>query len=183
MLRSWSTLQNGFIPYVWGGCSFAKAYTERDINKKTVKVERNKRVTVFKNKKSTNIETGFDCTGMVARAAQMSNIPYFFKNSFTATENLCSIDNYENLKNGDLIYFNGHVAVVSDIKRQLMIEARGHESGFGKVQEIKLSKSFNNIKTYKDLFDFYQKKKPLERLDINGKVVETAGNLKLLRLF
>ena len=49
----------------------------------------------------------------------------------------------EALEEGDLIWYNGHVMIVSDVKKNRLIEAAGYESGWGKVHEIALDKVFN----------------------------------------
>ena len=49
----------------------------------------------------------------------------------------------EALEEGDLIWYNGHVMIVSDIKKNRLLRHAGYESGWGKVHEIALDKVFN----------------------------------------
>lgn len=169
LLKQWATLSSGFIPYVWGGNSFTRAYTKKMIATKPLD---NKRpLNIFLQNDTTKTTSGFDCSGLIARASQIVGLPYFFKNSFTAAQQLKSINNFKELKNGDLLYFSGHIMVVSDIKNNKIIEARSHYHGFGKLHEIRLNKVFKEIYSYKELFKACKEKKMLSRLDSTGKEI------------
>ena len=139
-------------------------------------------IPVFWKKKKGEMATGFDCSGVIARAAHACNIPYFFKNSSTALQQLKPIVSYEQLAEGDLLHIKGHLMVVSDIKNNKIIEARSHWHGFGKLQEIKLSDEFQGVKTYKQLVDACLANKRLARLDSAGSVFEKIQSATLLKL-
>ncbi|MCK5632333.1 hypothetical protein KAH94_01150 [bacterium] len=182
IIQKWAHLSDGFIPYVWGGCSFTKLYNKQMISHPT-QINRNKKhASIFKNKNKNMLVSGFDCTGLVCRAAQIIGIPYFFKNSFTAAQYLTKITNFNKLKQGDILYFPGHVMIVSDIKKNTILEARTHTHGFGKLHEKKLGTIFKGIRDYKTLISFCKQKKPLKRLDINGKICQTIIQAQFLQL-
>lgn len=174
LVRFYAHLKNGFIPYVWGGGSFC--YTLQKPFYKKTKLQR-----IFYPEKRS-VKCGFDCSSLILRAAQMAGIAYFCRNTATLHKDLNEIKELTELHNGDLIFFPTHVIIVSDIDKNLCIEARGYKDGFGKIQELPLNKLFQGINTYKDLFDHYKKKMPLKRLDAQGKHCLTISNFKLLKL-
>jgi len=178
LLQKWVST-DCFIPYVWGGSSFVSCSRSHTIEEK----ESGTPTAYFSladYEKSPM--TGFDCAGMVSRAAQIVGIPYFYKNTSTLMQCLKPITSYESLHSGDLLWIPGHVMVVSDIKNSLLIEARSYHHGYGKVQEIPLKKVFKNIKTYADLFDALRAKKAITRIDIQGIAKEEITNYKFLSL-
>jgi len=158
LLRSWAHAKP-VIPYLLGGCSF-----------------------IIHDMHRSAVDAGFDCSGLIARAAQMCALPYFFKNSYTITQQLSSVHAHQSIQPGDIIWLTGHVMVVSDVKNSLLIEARGYDHGFGKVHEIALEKVFDGIKTYDDLMHAVQQKKLLTRLHRNGTKVGVYTEIKLLQL-
>ncbi len=165
ILRKWVGKNNGFIPYVWGGFSFTKRKTDFYSSL---------------NEKEFLPKTGFDCAGIIARAAQICDIPYFYKNTTTIKQFLFPITN--KLLQGDIIWIPGHVMVVADLEKNTLIEARGYNHGYGKIHEIHLHEEFKGINTYKDLIDAYHNKKTITRLDYDGNEQEKIKNFTLLRL-
>lgn len=154
LLREWA--HNTLPPtYIWGGASYSSS-------------------------KIKTPKTGLDCSGAIIRSSQACSIPFFYKNSSAMKFHL---KNYEKgtIEDGDIIWFNGHVMVISSVKDNLIIESRGHASGFGKLHELPLSKLFKNIQTYNQLLTACQEKKPLELLDKDGKVSATIKTCKFLR--
>jgi len=164
IVQRWAHLSDRFIPYVWGGCSFTAPCQKKMITLK--------KPSTFVLKKKAQPASGFDCTGLVARATQMANIPYFFKNSLTAATYLHKIKNHKNIAPGDLLYFRGHMMIVSDISANKIIEARTHFHGFGKCHEAQLSTIFKGIKNYKQLLAACVQGETLLRLNSNGDIVE-----------
>lgn len=181
IIRAWAHHYNGYIPYVWGGSSFIDSCKENCFHQtpasKTKKISVIDRPDCKKTPKS-----GFDCAGLFSRAAQMAGIPYFFKNTLTLAQHLQPLQPGRKLIEGDLIWIPGHVMAVSDVKNNLLIEARGYSHGFGIVQEIELSKVFKDIATYDQLIDAFLQHKPLERLNKDGVPVETIKTIKLLKI-
>ena len=183
ILKSWAHTKNGIICYVWGGASYTYTCKDKECKQISTKLANQKKVKVYIREDCNSIPlTGFDCAGMILRAAQICNIPYFFKNTYTLAQSLAQLKPDESLNAGDLIWIPGHVMVVSDIQNNLLIEARGYSHGFGKVQEMRLEKVFKGIKTYDELINAFFIQKPLIRLDKSGKSVEEITYYKLLKL-
>lgn len=182
LLKSWANIKKGFIPYVWGGCSFCDISNE--------KVFEEKRKTL--NKKAMNFyhlakydhrtKPGFDCSGLILRAAQITGIPFPYKNSTTISQNLKPLQENDVLKNGDIIWFSGHVMIISDIKHNLIIEATDYSDGYGEVHEILLSQKFKNIETFDDLKNSFFQNKSIDKLHKNGTVSKTISDFKILKL-
>lgn len=179
LIRSWAQTPQGVIPYVWGGCSvisFCKnqPYVEKkdiDAHPFYSRTDRNK-----------GVQNGLDCSGLILRGTQLCGIPYYYKNSTTLAKNLLPLKKNQAIENGDIIWFPGHVIVVSDVKNNLVVEARGYEHGYGIVQETPLNEQFKNIITYADLVKAFHEKRPLARLNKSGEVVKTLTNYKILTL-
>jgi len=159
LTKQWT---NYSIPYLLGGCSFVAQY---------------KRVGCVNTPR-----TGFDCSGVILRAAQICNIPYFFKNSATLAHHLSPVTTIDDLEPGDLLFFRGHVLIASDIENNMIIESRGHASGFGKLHELPLNKLFKEIETWEDVWKAHTTQQPLFRLNSKGKVTKKITNIKLLKL-
>lgn len=177
ILKNWCHQNNGFIPYVFGGSSFVGITNDSFIEKK----EKNYNYFDIPQFCATP-KTGFDCSGLVLRAAQMAGIPYFYKNTYTLAELLHPLNTEDQLKDGDLIWIPGHVMIVSSIKENKMIEARSYHHGYGKVHELELSKQFKNMHSYNDLLHAYFNKQPIERINSNGETKEKIKQFKLLKL-
>lgn len=182
LLKKWANLPDGLIPYVLGGCSFTSMCKQNIFNK--VEIEGKIPITSYFERPHYNqdIKTGFDCSGLVARAAQICSIPYFFKNTTTLVNNLQLLQNSESLENGDLLWIPGHVMIISDIANNKIIEARGYASGYGKVHEISLHELFKDINTYKDIVKTFFSKKNLQLLNSEGNVSSTINEMRLLKL-
>jgi cell wall-associated NlpC family hydrolase len=175
VMNVWAHEQSGFIPYVWGGCSIVDfCITDHFSEKKGI----------FYRPELSSHKTlsGLDCTGLVARAAQLAGIPYFYKNSYTVAKYLKPIMKNESLVSGDLIWIPGHVMVVNSLKNASLIEARHYSHGYGKIHEIQLSQQFQDISTYQDLLTAFFEKKPLKRLDKQKNIVQVIPEFKILKL-
>lgn len=160
LLRSWIHNPNFHIPYVWGGASI-----------------------ILNNTIISTVTAGLDCSGTILRAAQIVGIPYYYKNSSTALKHRKKITNLNNLAHGDLIYIPGHIMIVSDINNGLIIEARWYDQdNYGKLQEIPLSKEFEQITSYQELIDAIHEKRPFYRLDMKGNRKECITQCALLSL-
>lgn len=177
LLREWASEKNGIIPYVWGGVSFLKRAPDQDfyLNNNYLNWDR-----PYRGKPPT----GFDCSGLILRAAQICGMPYFYKNTETLSNYLKPLEksNTSKLKNGDLIWYPGHVLIVSDIKSNYAIEAVGYQFGYGRVHAIKLNKLFENINNYQDLIFYYNNQKSLKRLKRDGSVGRVINKFLLLKI-
>jgi cell wall-associated NlpC family hydrolase len=173
---------SGTIPYIWGGCSLTE----------TLRTGRFRKITIKRNDKlcdayqQTEIkeqpQSGLDCTGLIMRAAQTSGLPYYYKNSTTIAHYLKPITSLENIQEGDLIWIPGHIMAISDLKRNMIIEARHYNDGYGKIHEIKLNHLFKDIQTFADLYNAIAHHQPLLRLNREGKVSKTIMHAKILSL-
>ena len=119
---------------------------------------------------------------MLLTAAQIVGLPYYAKNTRAIYNSLRPLLKEDVLEEGDLIWYEGHVLVVSDIPKNFVIEAVGYESGFAKVHQISLDKVFADIHDYKDLILAHHMQQPLKRLDILGNPVRSVQQLKLFKL-
>lgn len=181
LLKKWSHIKHGHIPYVWGGTSFIKPVTTNF--KEVTKTGHNGDYSFYEYEKDTQSpKNGFDCSGIILRATQICGIPYFCKNTTTIAQCLAPVKREEQLSAGDLILIKGHVMIVSDVKNNLLIEARSYGHGYGKIHEIPLNQVFDGIETYKDLCDTYYEKKVIKRKDKNGKIRDTFGNVQLFSM-
>ncbi len=177
ILEQW-VHQTDCIPYVWGGCSYSMRCSDQTF----VKQEQGKKCFYTYPACHSTPKTGFDCAGMVLRAAQLAGIPYYFKNTITLAEHLQSLKKSELIENGDLIWFAGHVIVITDVKNNRCIEARDYGQGYGKVHETTIDKLFKGIKTLQDLVQAYHSHNPLKRLDHDGNIVQDIPSFKILKL-
>lgn len=174
ILNHWVPNERGFIPYVWGGGSFC--YRKKDAFIK------NTQQAVTYPHDTNRIKCGMDCSGMILRAAQMAGIPYFCRNTTAIDLTLEPLKKDDPIEHGDLILFKGHVIVITDVEKNMCIEARGYKDGFGKIQQMPLDKLFKNIHTVDDLKKAYILKQKLQRLDAQGNVCLIIPSIKILKL-
>ncbi len=183
LLRDWANHTNGQIPYVWGGSSFTNTVPNIPFQEQTIHIPNGTLQQAYTYPSNTNIiKTGFDCSGLISRAAQIAGIPYYCKNSLTAAKLLKPLSKNDLIEPGDLLWFSGHIIVISNVKTNTIIEARGYEHGYGKIHEIQLSEQFDGIETYADLFKAYLNQYPLKRRDKRGNIVQTIKDYKILKM-
>lgn len=183
LLQQWSREYPDKIPYVWGGCSFVATDNPFDYQLITKTTKRNKKYPLYERGHYNQTPlAGFDCAGLILRAAQICGIPYFYKNTYTLAHFLDPLGQQDTLKEGDLIWIPGHVMVISDIPNNLLIEARGYSHDYGIVHEIELSKVFKDIQTYQQLVNAYHNHRSLIRLNRGGNEIESIKKFKLLKL-
>ena len=181
LLKKWSHQKKGSIPYVWGGTSFIKPMQTHF--REITKTGHNGDYSFYEYEKDTQSpKNGFDCSGVVLRAAQIAGIPYFCKNTTTIAQCLKPLEPEQSLQEGDLILIKGHVMIVSDISKNLLIEARSYGHGYGKLHEIPIGLVFEEVETYQDLCTIYFEKKAIKRKDNEGKIRDTFGNLQLFSM-
>lgn len=181
ILKKWAHTQNGWIPYTWGGCSYTGICTSQEFEIKTRKTPDGVSE-YYAWPQVVPPFSGFDCAGIIARATQIAGMPYFYKNTTTLARNMQPLVDGQHIEAGDLIWFSGHVMVVSDVHKNLVIEARGYDHGYGKIQEIKLGKVFEGICTYPQLVQAFLHKTPLKRRNSSGASVQTIPVFKILKM-
>ncbi|MEX0849823.1 MAG: hypothetical protein WD055_06335 [Candidatus Dependentiae bacterium] len=175
LLKNWANM-SGYTPYVWGGCSLTT-------QNKTDTFSLQSKTKNYVIKDDTKIyKHGFDCAGLIARAAQTAGIPYYYKNTTTLAHYLKPIQQKNAMHDGDLIWIPGHVMAIGSLTNNTVIEARHYSHGYGKLHEIPLQEIFKGIKTFDQLFDAVNKKQILQRLNKDGSVVQKIYDTKLLSM-
>lgn len=181
LLRSWANMNDGFIPYVWGGASIGKPCTDNNFTK--IQDHQHNKAWYYRPDAIPNPYWGIDCSGLVARAAQIAGMPYYFKNTTTLGEFMKPVSRNHPLEDGDLIWYPGHVMVVGSVANNTLIEAVGYNTGYGKLHEIPLSQVFKNITTYDQLVAALYAQKPITRLFAREEPAErTFNRFKLLSM-
>ena len=182
LLRGWAHHAEGFIPYIYGGCSFVKPITEQGFLRISG-VQCGQKATYWERTGYTDIpKSGFDCSSMILRAAQIAGLPYEYKNTLALVSDLRPLKLGDVLEEGDLIWYSGHVMILSDVKKNLIIEAIGYEAGYGKVHEIPISKVFSGIKNCEELKQAHFTKHLTYRLNSSGTPWRSVYRVKILKL-
>jgi hypothetical protein len=175
LLKYWT--QPEHIAYVFGGCSFTEPCS-KNFEKKTAD---HKPLAYTRIESENKTKNGFDCAGIIVRAAQAAGLDFPYKNTHTIKECLPHLSIADQIVEGDLIWIPGHVMAVSNTKEHRLVEARSYSHGYGIVQEIELCKVFKDIKTYDDLLQAFKTKTKIQRLDSSGVVRDTISDLKLIK--
>lgn len=181
IIRQWAQKNDGIIPYVWGGGSFTQIHKNNNFNLKSMRIHGKLLYYYDRPHHANSVKTGFDCSSIIARAAQIVGIPYYFKNTHTLSQKLKPIAHNEKIAEGDLIWVTGHVMIVSNISKNCIIEAHAYDGGHGKIHEIELSKVFKGIKTFPDLYAAYKNQTSLVRIDSKNQIYNTYNQFKLLK--
>ncbi len=180
LLKKWAN-QPSLIPYVWGGCSFMCTYSDNNFS--LVGAERfGKKVSYWTRPYLQAPVSGLECSALIFRVAQIYGMPYFYKNTTTIMHNLKALSAADMLCQGDIIWYPGHVLIVSDLEHNKVIESVGYLTGFGIVHEKPLELIFKGIVSYQDLLNAYRSHRSLKRLDITGKVIRSIENFLLLNM-
>ncbi len=183
ILKEWANNSNGFIPYVSGGNSFCELY-QTDACERVHATRNNGNIVSYwmryKSEPTTTPLSGFDCSCLVLRAAQLAGIPYFCKTTTTLSLHLRPLPIGEQLQPGDLIWHSGHVVIIVD--EHTIVESTGYTRGYGKVHMIPIHKTYENIHNCCDLKDAYANHVPLRYLNASGQVTKEITEFKLFRL-
>lgn len=169
LLKKWTYPQHGFIPYVFGGCSISQPLTNPTFYTQKVTYTATKPCTFYTRPTDSYPHTGVDCARLFARAFQTLGKQWNAYNSKAFRMLLRPLTQQETPQKGDFIYFPGHIAVISDTKKGLLIEARSYQDGYGKVHEIPFSEQFEGIYTLQDIHKAAYTKKRVARLNNSGK--------------
>lgn len=135
------SLSHYTIPYVWGGTSFITNHNDHpfvlnpdDGNWHLDRIDKDLPY------------SGFDCSGLIWRVLNMlGQINHPWRNTYEMAAKLKPVDLCSKLQNGDLLWFPGHIAVITNKDKGKIIEARSYASGYGKVQKIKIEEYFATI--------------------------------------
>lgn len=175
LLEEWT--EKKYIPYVWGGASLTKTCGKKF--KEKIIGKRNFYEIEGYNQK---IKTGFDCSNLILRAAQIVGLPFYYKNTYTMAENLTPINPEENIPKCALIIWPGHVIVLTNTKAGTIVEAGDYLYGWGRLHKVQLPDFFKDISSIQDLQKACTKKEPLLRLNPNKEVVQKINNFKFYLL-
>lgn len=161
------------VPYVWGGGSFTKPYSE-NFNEDRNGFHRAERETVPLS--------GYDCSLLVLRFARMAQLPYTFKTTAMLEKYGKKFTPKDTLQEGDLIWLQGHVVVITDLQNCLVTEAVGYENFYGKLQTLHLSELLKDINSWDDLLHAYYSNRSVMRLDKYGDDFKQSP-VKIFKLF
>lgn len=173
ILRSFIENSEGFIPYVWGGTSFLYR-----LNKKFILADKQDESFWTYPEDMHNPKCGFDCSGLIWRAARMAHI-HFAERNTKMMNTLTPLSCTQSIQNGDLILFHKHVCIVSDIEKNLLIESSGYDSGKGKVYETALKNRFAGIETFQELKKKYDAKEPIVSLQTGNELSFTLIRISI----
>lgn len=180
LIKSWTQFNTGFVPYVYSGASLINTCATGQC---LIKNSQNilGQPGYIRENYIQEPSAGLDCSCLISRAAQIVGIPYFYKNSATIERNLIEIRDINQLEAGDFIWHVGHIMVVSDVARGLMVEARGYRQGFGCLHEIPINKIFYGINSYVDLLNCIKSNQVVRTLDNQGNFFGQIAKFKLLK--
>lgn len=162
------------IPYVWGGSSFVHPYQETDYYLDDTGL--------YQRKSRNGVYSGYDCSEFVIRMAKIAGLDFPWKTTAAIQHGQRALNQDEALQDGDLIWINGHVMIISNLEKNELIEARGYNAGFGCVHRIKLSDMFEDVETYDDLLVRYHAHMPLNFKNKQGDLYLKADKFLLLKL-
>lgn len=182
LCKEWANQKNGLTPYVFGGLSIGNPLKNNAYTKIKVTFTKRKPSIFFVRENSKKPLLGIDCSRLFTRAAQMSNLPLYATNTTQLKHTLRPLKKNESVENGDLIIWNGHVALISDAKKGLLIEARSYGCGYGKVHEIPYSKQLKDITSTQKLVDAHFAKPRITRLNKDGTKSHFVYDLEILKL-
>ena len=161
------------IPYVWGGSSFIHTCLSdhywNDNN-------------AWHRYKKNSIYHGYDCSELIVRMAKIAGIHFPWKTTPAIQAKKRALSETQKLENGDIIWIQGHVMIISDLEKNELIHARGYTSGYGSVHKACLSEVFHNVENYEQLLTMYRTDQPLTLKVKNGDVFKTWDLFKLLKL-
>ncbi len=182
LCKEWAHQKDGIIPYVFGGASIGTPLRQDSFIKTKVNFTKGKQSTFFTRKDSKTPLFGIDCSRIFTRAAHMVNLPLHATNTKELRRVLRPLKKDETIENGDIVVWNGHVAMVSDAKKGLLIEARSYDSGYGKVHEIPYHEQLKDITSTQKLVNAHFSKQRITRLKKDGTKNHFVYDLEILKL-
>lgn len=164
---------NKVIPYVWGGSSFLEPYTQDYFYKDDG---------VWQRDEMRDPYTGYDCSELIMRMAQIAGIDFPWKTTSAIKHGQRKLTRDDLLEVGDIIWVHGHVMAISNIERNEIIEARGYGAGYGCVHRIKLNQAFVEVENYDDLLKRFHENEKITFKNKQGVPSEKADEFLLLKL-
>lgn len=183
LVSLWAHIKKGFIPLVWGGASIGKVWDQADYFESVhYDAQGNEYNTWDRPRYGNNTYMGIDSSMLVLRAAQLVGIPYYYRNSTTATAFLPHKDLSQEIENGDLLWVPGGLLIVNNVEHNMIVTTMSYNAGYGCVIELPLSDVFKEISTYQDLRNAIRNDKDLTLLDHKGNPFRTIRNIKIFTL-
>ncbi|MGM0439587.1 MAG: hypothetical protein ACQEP8_00550 [Chlamydiota bacterium] len=191
LIQEWSTLEEGIIPYLQGGASWTKSHYNReavkrplfDTNGQPVYENGNKRYGYYRLEDFGDPRTGLDCSSIIWLAAQTVNIPYYCKNSSTLYHQLKPLQVGDSLAAGDILWFPGHVMIISQLNPLMLIQSEGYGARLqtGYVAEHAAESLFQGINTLSELQNAYHSQASLKLKGSRGEVAKEVTDWRLIK--
>lgn len=182
LCKEWAHQKDKFIPYVFGGSSISPPLKHDTFITKKVTFTPKSAVFYERPSADQDIRMGVDCARIFTRAAQMSGIPLYATNTKAFKKTLRSLKKGEMIQEGDLVLWRGHIVMISNVEKGLLVEARSYDDGYGKVHEIPFSEQLEGINTTQDLANAHFLKPRITRLNKMGKKSHFIYDLEILKL-
>jgi hypothetical protein len=182
LIGLWSEIPNLKIPLVWGGASIGSVYDDNDFYSSERTVNGQKLHVWERPKYGNNRLMGLDASNLVSRVAQLVGIPYFSKNSFTASLILDELGSNEYPLEGDLIWMEGSLLIITSIEQNSIVTTMSYSSGYGTLLKLPLAAVFKNIHTIDDLLTARAMNEPLTVLNRDGSTARIVEEFKILKL-
>lgn len=142
------------IPYVWGGFSIGRSPDGAHVIKQNPIMGKSAEGWEWTIPTATP-HHGVDCSALILLAAQIVELPYFYRNTKTLERHLVPLQKNEPIKDGDLIWIPGHVMIISDSKNGLITESRGYGIKAGGLCYRTIADCFNNFNSIDDLIQAF----------------------------
>jgi hypothetical protein len=181
LCKEWAHPKRGIIPYVLGGSSISSPLKTNVFFTKNAPFVNKKAIVYDRPSTNNKVCIGIDCARMITRAAQMSGIPFYGINTKALKEALTPLKKDAEVEAGDLVLWTGHVFMISNVEKGLLVEARSYDDGYGKVHEIPYSEQLQGIKTTSDLVTAHFTKPRITRLNRAGKKSHFIYDLEILK--
>lgn len=175
LLTMWAHVPGFCVPLVWGGASIGKVWKQEDFYKAEGQIWERPHYGMYPY-------TGVDASSVILLAAQSLSIPYFCRNSTTASTLLPELKWNQNLQNGDLLWLANTLFAINSIERNTIIAVMSYNAGYGCLIELPLQQLFKDIYTYEQLLYAYHNHVPLTLLNKDGSEAKEIQDFKLLKL-
>lgn len=166
--------KDAVIPYIWGGSSFITPHQADDF----ALIDG-----CWQRTEKANVDyTGYDCSELVLRFAQIAGLAFPYKTSSFMEKNLQPLADTDIIEPGDIIWVPSHVMIVSDVEHNELIEAAGYSRGHGCVHAINLEDCFVGISDYEELRALHKEQSTVTFKAKDGQPFGNPRPVKILKL-